>query len=238
MKMFHKSSIVVLVILIILAAGALALPAQAAPAAPTYHVFMPMVSSSYPIIPTLKPIDNADGDGDYSIYWEFPDSVLVSRYETEFSFNDPTFANGQTATVDYPSKYQMGIYTWPGVHYWRVRAYAWDDAAESYVPGPWSNVQSTTVGSFAYLRLNNESYAFNMEVQVSGNGINTSTVWDSRTFGFWRSLPVGDYTFTINHPLCYPSQRVQQISLANSISGGAWYVLDTCNSMYGPVLYP
>ncbi len=207
------------------------------------QTYLPLVLRNYSYAPILEAIDNGDGDGDYWLHWDWPTDAYISRWETEFSFNDPTFANGQKATVD--SVQQHGYFTWPGVHYWRVRGYYWEGSTE--VAGPWSVVRSTTVGNFAYLYLDNPSYAFNMKVTVSGNGVADSITYDTRTEGFWRSVPVApggsSYQIVIDSDyvsLCAGlsgSQRVETRILQNTIEGGAWYYIDPCETQ-GPKLTP
>ncbi len=202
------------------------------------ETFMPAVLKNYPLVPTLEPIDNSDGDGEYWLRWSLPGNPYASYYETEFSFNDPTFANGQTATTD--NAYQHGYYSWPGTHYWRVRAYFYDEELGENVPTAWSNVESTTVGQFAYLWVDNtKSYAFDMRVEISGNGMSDSITYSPQEYGYWRSVPVGTYTIKVISDYIWlcpggnSGQRTEQIYLGNSIEQGAFYSIDPCETI-GP----
>ncbi len=204
------------------------------------QVLLPLAVRNYPLVPYLQPIDNADGDGDYTVRWELPGGVTASRYETEFSFNDPTFIDGDIATIY--KEYRHGYFTWPGTHYWRVRVMFYDEG--DWVPGPWSNVQSTHVGQFAYLVIDNtDSYAFDLVTRITGNGIDDTVTRAPQDYAYWRSVPVGRYTLQLTSDyiwLCPGSggnTRNEQITLGNTISGGAWYIIGACNTK-GPYLTP
>lgn len=193
-------------------------------------IHLPIVLNTFAHMPILEPVDNSDGDGRYTLEWDWP-GHSVDRWETEFSFNDPTFANGQTNTTF--NSYQSGFYTWPGTHYWRVRGHEYVDG--EYVPKAWSNVESVQVGAFAYLELENLSAAFDLEITISGNGIQDSITLAPYDWGYWRSVPVGTYVITVNsqYPFCDPygrRTRSEQITLQNTIDGGAWYFIDSCET--------
>jgi hypothetical protein len=199
--------------------------------------FLPSVLRNHYTAPWLKPIQRVDAfypdDGHYRLEWVYP---LGGSYQTEFSYNDPTFANGQTYNV-YSGEYETGFFTWPGMHYWRVRVLDYVDG--QWVPGtPWSNVQSTSVGQYAYLHVDNESYAFDMTVRIMGNGLDESIHLESRSGTYWRSVPVGTYTFQITNQLCAPDTRMETVTLQNAGVSGAWYMIDTCESISGPSTQP
>jgi len=196
------------------------------------YVYLPLVLRNHYNAPLLQPIDNPDGDGDYTLEWLYASNDPVS-YDVEFSLNDPLFTSpelGSSGGTSVGSLFNWSGVTRAGTHYWRVRAYSY--STEEYTP--WSNVQSTSVSQFAYLVADNESYAFNLTIEVWGNGISDSTIYIPRTYGYWRSLPVGTYTFRITNELCYPDTRTQKVSLANAGAGGAWYRIPMCDPITGP----
>lgn len=196
------------------------------------YVYLPVVLRNYYTVPYLQPIDNPDGDGDYTLEWLYASGDPTS-YEIEFSLNDPLFTSaemGSSGGNSVGSLFNWSGVTQPGTHYWRVRAYSYSTSEYT----PWSNVQSIAVGQFAYLVADNESYAFDLIIEIWGNGLSDSTVYSPRTYGYWRSVPVGTYTFRITNELCHPDTRTQQITLANAGAGGAWYRIPMCDPITGP----
>ncbi len=200
-------------------------------------VYLPALRRHYYNVPWMKPVQRLDAfysdDGHYRLSWDYH---LDATYQTEFSYNDPTFANGQTYNV-YSGEYETGFFTWPGMHYWWVRVLDYINDAWTPVTG-WSNVQSTYVGQYAYLHVDNESYAFDMDVRIMGNGLDETIHLGTRSGTYWRSVPVGTYTFQITNQLCHPDTRTETVTLQNAVQSGAWYLIDTCEPISGPSTQP
>jgi len=104
----------------------------------TSQLFVPVALSSYPqppSAPVLALIDNADGDGDYTVSWSAPPGAAGYLLQEDDSpaFPAPTAAYSGTAA----STLLTGRP--PGTHYYRVRAH------NSAGASPWSNTRPVTV---------------------------------------------------------------------------------------------
>ncbi len=145
-------------------------------------VYLPLVMNCYPLIPYLKPIGNADGDGIYTLTWSLPScGGKAAQYEVQRATNSQFSPAESMATIDTSlESYWEAV----GTHYWRVRA-----NVNSGWTG-WSNAQSTVVGAFSYLVVQNDTGStlnleiFGVEKRAFPAGFND----------FWRSIPVGNYT--------------------------------------------
>jgi hypothetical protein len=94
--------------------------------------------------PTLNPIDNADGDGEYSVDWEWTDTITPT-YVLEESRN-PYFI-APTEVFSGPES-QFLVSNQPGgTWYYRVRLLGPEGKS------PWSDPQSAVVPVFVYLPL-------------------------------------------------------------------------------------
>jgi len=146
------------------------------------RVFLPLALRHYPPIPTLHPIDNPDGDGLYWVEWDAPIEGFLT-YELQYALS-PDFSSA--ASIYRSSESYQAFTMTPGTYYWRVRV-------GSY---PWSQVQSVTVGNFAYLYIE-PLCAFGLRVELSGNGNyyvqEYGTEYCNETV-YWRSVPAGTYT--------------------------------------------
>ena len=112
-----------------------------------FYSYLPIIYKRWPPIPyppTLHEIENTDGDGNYTVSWEYgtypgvPDPTSFTLQEasdtgftapTEWNLSGSTFSK---AFTDKPS----------GTHYYRVRG------SNSYGAGEWSNVRSVAVQGF------------------------------------------------------------------------------------------
>ena len=152
----------------------------------TQYVYLPLVLNCYPILPSLLPISNPDGDGLYTVQWAMPacSKVVPSQYELQGATNSQ-FSAAQSWTTAATS---LNMYSPdPATYYWRVRA---------YINGQWtgwSNVQSVTVGTFSYAFVYNATGG-TLTIEIVGI--------EKRSFvtgfeGYWRSVPVGTYTVKV-----------------------------------------
>jgi len=148
----------------------------------TQYVYMPLVLNCYPVLPSLLPINNPDGDGLYTIQWAMPacSKVVPSQYELQGATNSQ-FSSAQSWTTAATS---LNMYSPdPATYYWRVRA---------YIDGKWtgwSNVRSVAVGAFSYLFVYNGTGG-PLTIEIVGV--------ETRSFAagfddYWRSVPVGTY---------------------------------------------
>ncbi len=112
-----------------------------------FYCYLPIVYKRWPPTPyppTLNEIENADGDGNYTVSWEYgtypgvPEPTSFTLQEasdtgftapTEWTFPGSTFSK---AFTDKPS----------GTHYYRVRG------ANEHGAGEWSDVRSVAVQGF------------------------------------------------------------------------------------------
>jgi hypothetical protein len=116
-------------------------PTPTSTATPKSRVFLPLILKRYPPVPytpQLSPIENADGDGEYTIWWTEQPSRLSDTYTlqeaTDFKFatslRDVCTTAGQSCLVAGRT---------PGTYYYRVRGH------NGWGSGEWSNTQSVTV---------------------------------------------------------------------------------------------
>jgi hypothetical protein len=148
----------------------------------TQYVYLPLVFSCYPLVPSLSAISNPDGDGLYTVQWAMPAccTATPSQYQYQVATN-PQFSNADGDTTTATS---VNVYTPdPATYYWRVRAYVngqWT---------PWSNVRSVTVGAFSYVFVRNGTGGSLLVEIVGVEKASFSIGFD----GYWRSVPVGTY---------------------------------------------
>jgi uncharacterized repeat protein (TIGR01451 family) len=147
-----------------------------------HEVYLPLVIRCWPLMPSLHPIDNPDGDGVYTVRWSWPCGPSPSYYQVQAD-DDPQFGSPETFTE---SDTTFDAYSpTPGAYYWQVRAYisgtGWSE---------WSNVQSVTVGSFAYVWVDNDTGG-NLTVEIVG--IEKKDF--SPGYHYWRSIPPKEYTY-------------------------------------------
>ena len=149
----------------------------------TQYIYLPLVMRCYPLVPSLLPISNPDGDGLYTVQWTMPacSTVVPSQYEFQVA-TDPgfSFVDGDTTAAT-----SVDVYTPdPATYYWRVRAYIngqWTD---------WSNVRSVNVGAFSYVFVENGTGGSLMLEMVGVETASFPVGFDD----YWRSVPVGTYT--------------------------------------------
>jgi len=152
----------------------------------TQFIFLPLVLRCYPLVPSLLPISNPDGDGLYTVQWTMPSccSTPPSQYEFQVA-TDPAFSlvDGDTTTAT-----SVNVYTPdPATYYWRVRA---------YVSGQWtgwSNVQSVIVGSFSYVYVQNDTGG-TLTIEIVGI---EKRSFSAGFFDYWRSVPSGYHTVNV-----------------------------------------
>jgi len=146
----------------------------------TQYVYLPLVMSCYPLVPTLQPISNPDGDGLYTIQWKMPPCCTQTPSQYEFQVaTDPLFSyvDGDTTTAT-----SVDVYTPdPALYFWRVRAYLNGEWTG------WSNVRTVNVGSFSYVYVENDTGA-TLTIEIVGI--------EKRSFSagfldYWRSVPTG-----------------------------------------------
>jgi len=108
-----------------------------------HHIILPFVAKRWPPVPyapTLNPIDNADGNGFYTVSWstaELADSYALEE-DDNASFSSPTTVYEGTGTSwSVPSPGRSS-----GTYYYRVRG------RNQWGLGYYSNVQSVTVQPF------------------------------------------------------------------------------------------
>lgn len=101
-------------------------------------VYLPMLVNNFPFIPaapSLNAIDNADGDGNYTVTWT--SSTGATSYtlqeDDNVTFSSPTTVySGSGASTDISGR-DVGVY------YYRARA------SNAYFSSDWSNTRSVTV---------------------------------------------------------------------------------------------
>ncbi len=108
-----------------------------------YSVYLPLTLRNYgtvapvpPTAPTLSPIDNADGDGNYTVSWSAVSGATsyTLQEDDNSSFTSPTDIPGSGTSRAISGRA-------PGTYYYRA------NAANAYGPSPWSNIQSVVVAS-------------------------------------------------------------------------------------------
>lgn len=149
-------------------------------------IFLPLVLRCHPLVPSLLPISNPDGDGLYTVQWTMPScsSVPPSQYEFQVA-TDPEFSyvDGDTTTAT-----SVNVYTPdPATYYWRVRAYV----NEQWTG--WSNVRSVTVGSFSYVYVQNDTGG-TLTIEIVGI---EKRSFSAGFFDYWRSVPSGYHTVNV-----------------------------------------
>jgi hypothetical protein len=153
------------------------------------ETYLPLMNSTHPPIPTLNAIDNADGDGIYTVRWEPPgEDPAGIHYELQRADN-PSFTDADSYHTT--SAHYFAETLTPGTYYWRVRV----TAPSGEDPYPWSNVRSVSVGNFAYLYVE-PLCAFGLRVEIFGPQ-NYSVEYSDDWCGdvdYWRSVPGGTYT--------------------------------------------
>ncbi len=112
----------------------------------TTYMYLPILFKRWPPVPyapTLHDIDNPNKDPSYTVGWSYTPDIPVTSYTLQEATNASFTAN--------LAEYNLGISTSyipankdNGTYYYRVRG------NNSYGPGPWSNIESTTVFVFEY----------------------------------------------------------------------------------------
>lgn|GEM_PF-1259623 len=155
-----------------------------APGGSDYYVHLPLILRCYPLVPFLQPISNPDGDGIYTVTWSWPPCGSSPSYYELQGDDDPSFGSPSTFT-EYDTDFEAYSPA-PATYYWRVRGYVSGTGVSA-----WSNVQSVTVGSFAYVWIDNDTGG-SLTVEIVGVEKRTfSTGYD----GYWRSVSPGQYTY-------------------------------------------
>jgi len=123
-------------LLLVIILGMLPLLDLPRPARAQMQFYLPIVFKSWPPVPatpTLLPIDNGDGDGNYAVSWTITaradEYELQEKYQTQEWFSAYQGANAQVDLSNRPA----GAYTY------RCRA------TNSWGQGGWSNEVSVTV---------------------------------------------------------------------------------------------
>jgi C1A family cysteine protease len=147
------------------------------PGGEDYYVYLPVVMRRWPPVPytpTLDPISNPDGDGNYTITWST--ALLADTYELQedenSAFSSPTVVYSGSGT----SKSISG--KTPGTYYYRVRG------CNSYGCGSWSQTQSVVVqpsGGWTTIKSENFEGAFPNQWEVKDNAAtNGRYYWGKR----------------------------------------------------------
>jgi hypothetical protein len=109
-------------------------------------MYLPLVMKRWPPIPyqpTLGPISNPDGDGNYNLTWTEQPSRLADTYVLQEA-TDAAFTAGLRNVCTTPSQSCTVNDNPPGTYYYRVRGHnTWGYSA-------WSNIQTTIVGPMPY----------------------------------------------------------------------------------------
>jgi hypothetical protein len=102
-----------------------------------FYTYLPLVFKTYgpPNRPALYPIDNPDGDGNYTVYWTARAGATSYLLQED---DDPAFGSPSTA-YNGPNTSLTLINHFAGTFYYRVRA------SNAWGTSPWSNAQSVTV---------------------------------------------------------------------------------------------
>jgi len=107
----------------------------------TSTVYLPVVSNRWPPIPytpVASPIDNADRDNGYTVYWAEQPSQLADTYVLQEA-TDAAFTTGvQTVCTTAQLSCDVSGKT-PGTYYYQIRG------SNSWGDSPWSNVQSVVI---------------------------------------------------------------------------------------------
>lgn len=109
----------------------------------TRYVYLPLVARNYPPIPVLNAIPAPTSSGDYTVSWSFSATGIdwfVLQESTDANFVNVTRAFTTTGTSQLIQRGTL----YGGTLYYRVRA----DDADRWGQGPWSNVQSISLGYF------------------------------------------------------------------------------------------
>jgi hypothetical protein len=149
------------------------------------RLYLPIIARSCPP-PTLQSIDNADGDGAYTVRWSLEScgaspSSWELQHGTDASFGAPTSIDisnpGQTS-------YAASTPT-PGTYYWRVRVYRSGQGWSA-----WSNVQSVTVRqTLAEVWIDNDTDD-TLTVEIVGVEKKSFSTGEH----YWRTVTPGRYT--------------------------------------------
>ncbi len=147
-------------------------------------IYLPIILKPLPS-PVLSPINNPDGDANYSVSWNSIDlaTSYVLEEDDNGAFSSPMSAYSGASTSWLASGHAVGTY------YYRVKA------RNSSVESAWSNIQSTTVvppQSNAYVS-NDTGCTLCFEVFDTGIG---QKCFSSAGDHFYGSFPVGNYKWT------------------------------------------
>jgi hypothetical protein len=106
-----------------------------------HFAYLPTVVRSYPAPPnqpTLLPIDNTDGDGNYTVTWTEQPQRLADTYTLEEASN-ATFTSGLRVVCTTTEQSCNVTDRMAGTYYYRVRGH------NAQGDGPYSNVQTASV---------------------------------------------------------------------------------------------
>jgi len=149
------------------------------------RVYLPLIARCSPPV-ALHPIDNADGDGRYTVDWTWAScGAPVSSYELQVD-DDPSFGSPTEIGILDPGQTTFTAYTpTPATYYWRARGLV---VGQGW--SPWSSAQSATVSNwFAYVWVENDT-GDTLTVEIVG--------LDKKDFGvgthYWLSTTPGSYT--------------------------------------------
>jgi hypothetical protein len=113
-------------------------------------IYLPIVFKRWPPIPykpDLSTIDNADGDGNYTVYWTEQPSRLADIYTLQEA-TDAAFTTNLRDVCTTAQQFCTVSGKPVGTYYYQVRGY------NTWGYGEWSNLQSTTVLSTGTPTLN------------------------------------------------------------------------------------
>ncbi len=185
-------------------------------------VYLPIIlkNAGVPSAPTLAPIDNNDGDGNYTISWSNISEATgyVLEEDNDENFTSPITVYSGAST----SKTITGRGT--GTYYYRVQA------TNSFGHGPWSNVVSVQVASqpgvvpkpgywsgskvsFEVTADSSTVHDFTTEVYVSGCGTYQLS---------WKDVAISDGQFS-------GGGVSGKFSTPTSASGSYTYFFQACN---------
>lgn len=108
---------------------------------PRSRIFLPLVFKRYPPVPyapQLSPIDNADGDGAYTVWWMEQPVRLADSYTLQEA-TDSMFAAGLRDVCTNAGQSCQVNGRAPGTYYYRVRG------QNEWGVSEWSNTQAATV---------------------------------------------------------------------------------------------
>lgn len=182
---------------------------------PSMDIFLPIVLNNYPPVPgsiVLNPIDNSDGDALYTVSWGAADRAV------SYALEESTNSDFSTLTIVYQGSGTSWTTPTPRTgnkYYYRVRG------LNSFGYGPYSNVESVVISSFAadsdqinggqctvlrwsFTNVQSVFVSFGKGYDKVGvNGVDSRTVCPSVTTTFTASVvyadnSIGNFAYTVN----------------------------------------